>query len=158
MLPQIPRPGDFDVSPEHGFLPAELPLQCLDDPYYRPWESTVGALQALILTRRLRGVVDALPVLSTDYLDTEPEWRRAYSILAFIAHAYIWGGDTPVDVSSLLLGIVLALMLMLHDTESPSFHFRALPLNLSAPRASPRSHLCWSSVVELAPAGSLSSN
>lgn len=99
MLPQIPRPGDFDVSPEHGFLPAELPLQFLDDPYYRPWESTVAALQALILTRRLRGVVDALPVLSTDYLRSESEWRRAYSILAFIAHAYIWGGDSPVDVS-----------------------------------------------------------
>ncbi|KKY17088.1 putative indoleaminedioxygenase subfamily [Diplodia seriata] len=97
MLPQIPRPGDYDVSPEHGFLPAELPLQFLDDPYYRPWESTVSALQALILTRRLRGVVDGLPVLSTDYLQTEPEWRRAYSILAFIAHAYIWGGDAPVD-------------------------------------------------------------
>ncbi|EOD48702.1 putative indoleamine -dioxygenase subfamily protein [Neofusicoccum parvum UCRNP2] len=97
MLPQIPRPADFDVSPEHGFLPAELPLQFLDDPYYRPWESTVQALQALILTRRLRGVVDSLPVLSTDYLRSEPEWRRAYSILAFVAHAYIWGGDTPVD-------------------------------------------------------------
>lgn len=99
MLPQIPRPGDFDVSPEHGFLPAELPLQFLDDSYYRPWESTVAGLQALILTRRLRGVVDALPVLSTDYLRSEPEWRRAYSILAFIAHAYIWGGDSPADVS-----------------------------------------------------------
>ncbi|KAH7041961.1 indoleamine 2,3-dioxygenase alpha type [Macrophomina phaseolina] len=98
MLPQIPRPGDFDVSPEHGFLPAELPLQFLDDSYYRPWESTVAGLQALILTRRLRGVVDALPVLSTDYLRSEPEWRRAYSILAFIAHAYIWGGDSPADV------------------------------------------------------------
>lgn len=97
MLPQIPRPGDFDVSPEHGFLPAELPLQFLDDPYYRPWENTVAALQALILTRRLRAVVDDLPVLSTDYLQSEPEWRRAYSILAFIAHAYIWGGDSPVD-------------------------------------------------------------
>lgn len=100
MLPQIPRPSDFDVSPEHGFLPAELPLQFLDDPYYRPWETTIASLQALILTRRLRTVVDKLPVLSTDYLHSEPEWRRAYSVLAFIAHAYIWGGDAPVDVST----------------------------------------------------------
>lgn len=44
-------------------------------------------------------MVDALPILSTDLLLTEPEWRRAYSILGFIAHAYVWGGDTPSDVS-----------------------------------------------------------
>ncbi|KAF2140661.1 uncharacterized protein K452DRAFT_273378 [Aplosporella prunicola CBS 121167] len=98
MLPQIPRPSDYDVSDVNGFLPADIPLEFLTDPYYRPWESTVNNLQALILTRRLRGVVDRLPVLSTDLLSSEPEWRRAYSVLAFIAHAYIWGGESPVDV------------------------------------------------------------
>ena len=102
MLPSIPQPSDYDVSLRHGFLPSELPLERLSEKYYSRWEAIVANLQRLILTRRLRGVVDALPILSTGYLRTEPEWRRAYSILGFIAHAYIWGGDSPVDVCILL--------------------------------------------------------
>ncbi|KAF2087326.1 Indoleamine 2,3-dioxygenase [Saccharata proteae CBS 121410] len=98
MLASIPRPADYDVSPHNGFLPSEVPLDFLDDPYYRPWETTVQNLQALISTKRLRGVVERLPLLSTDFLRTEPEWRRAYSILAFMVHSYIWGGETPLDV------------------------------------------------------------
>ncbi|KAL1387785.1 Indoleamine 2,3-dioxygenase [Phyllosticta capitalensis] len=97
MLPQIPQLSDYDVSPVNGFLPTEAPLEFLPDPYYQCWETTVASLQALILTKRIRRVVDALPVLSTRYLVDEREWRRAYSILAFIAHSYIWGGNTPAD-------------------------------------------------------------
>ncbi|KAF2462146.1 indoleamine 2,3-dioxygenase subfamily [Lineolata rhizophorae] len=97
MFPPIPRLEDYDISPEHGFLPSEIPLEVLPDHYYAPWETVIRNLQGLILSRRLHGVVDKLPVLSTDYLLTEAEWRRAYSILAIISHAYIWGGDTPCD-------------------------------------------------------------
>jgi len=100
MLASIPIPEEYDVSLVNGFLPHELPLEILPDSYYNKWESIVRNLQGLILSRRLRGVVDALPVLSTDYLRTEPEWRRAYTILAFISHSYIWGGDRPAEVST----------------------------------------------------------
>ncbi len=100
MRPCIPRLEDYDISPDTGFLPSELPLEVLPDPYYSQWENIVRNLQGLILSRRLRGVVDNLPALSTDHLATEAEWRRAYSVLAFIVHAYIWGGDRPADVSS----------------------------------------------------------
>ena len=98
MLPPIPNPADYDVSPLTGFLPEDLPLEILPDPYYRPWETVVGNLQALLLSRRLRLVIDQLPVLSTEHLETEGEWRRAYSLLAFMSHAYIWGGDRPCEV------------------------------------------------------------
>lgn len=54
--------------------------------------------QALILTKRLRAVVGTLPILSTDLLQDEAEWRRAYSILAFMVHAHVWCGDTPDDI------------------------------------------------------------
>ncbi len=54
-------------------------------------------MQALILSKRLRGVVDRLPVLSTIGLEHDAEWRRAYSLLTFMAHGYIWGGDSPSD-------------------------------------------------------------
>ncbi|KAK5714169.1 hypothetical protein LTR15_011077 [Elasticomyces elasticus] len=96
MVP-IPRPEDFDVSPTNGFLSAEPPLESLSDPYYASWEHVVKNLQGLILSKRLHEVVDKLPVLSTEHLDSLPEWRRAYSILAFIAHAYIWGGTKPAE-------------------------------------------------------------
>ncbi|KAH7313790.1 Indoleamine 2,3-dioxygenase [Stachybotrys elegans] len=97
MLPQIPRLSDYGVSPTHGFLPDTLPLTRLPDPYYNRWEAIVANLQALILSRRLRGVVDRLPVLSTVGLEHDAEWRRAYSLLCFMAHGYIWGGDSPAD-------------------------------------------------------------
>ncbi len=101
MLPPVPSIEDYGISASRGFLPIEGPLQRLPDAYYDPWEAIVGNLQALLLTRRLRGIVEALPVLSTDYLHDEFEWRRAYSVLGFIAHAYIWGGDNPIDVRTM---------------------------------------------------------
>ena len=96
MIP-IPKPEDFDVSSENGFLPTQPPLEALPDSYYEPWEYVVKNLQGLILSKRLREVVDKLPVLSTDRLFGEPQWRRAYSVLAFISHAYVWGGKRPAE-------------------------------------------------------------
>lgn len=99
MIPSIPRLSDYDVSVLHGFLPTEPPLEVLPNPYFDPWETALRNLQSLMLTRRLRPFVDRLPVLDRYYLlKTEPEWRRAYLVLGFLAHAYIWGGDTPSEV------------------------------------------------------------
>jgi indoleamine 2,3-dioxygenase len=99
MLPPIPRLAEYGISPEYGFLPSELPLERLPDPYYNKWEAIVANLQGLILSKRLRGVIDRLPVLSTAGLEHDAEWRRAYMMLAFMAHGYIWGGNTPSEVS-----------------------------------------------------------
>ena len=98
MLPPVPVLSDYGISPENGFLPDRLPLQHLPDPYYNKWESIVANLQALLLSKRLRGVIDRLNVLSTAGLEDESEWRRAYMMLAFMAHGYIWGGETPSEV------------------------------------------------------------
>jgi indoleamine 2,3-dioxygenase len=97
MFPPIPVLADYGISPTHGFLPDVLPLTRLPDPYYNKWEAIVANLQGLILSRRLRGVVDRLPVLSTIGLEHDAEWRRAYMLLCFMAHGYIWGGDSPSD-------------------------------------------------------------
>ncbi|KAE8445643.1 hypothetical protein EG329_012940 [Mollisiaceae sp. DMI_Dod_QoI] len=97
MLPPIPVLSDYGISPEYGFLPAELPLERLPDPYYNKWEAIVANLQGLILSKRLRGVIDRLPVLSTAGLEHDSEWRRAYSLLSFMAHGYVWGGDSPAE-------------------------------------------------------------
>lgn len=106
MRPPIPELEEYGISPQHGFLPTELPLELLPDRYFSPWENVVRNLQGLVLSRRLRGVVDKLPILSTDKLITEPEWRRAYSILAFISHAYVWGGDGPAEVSAFRAAVI----------------------------------------------------
>jgi hypothetical protein len=98
MLPPFPVLSDYGISPEYGFLPAELPLERLPDPYYNKWEAVVANLQGLILSKRLRGVIDRLPILSTAGLEHDSEWRRAYSLLCFMAHGYIWGGDSPSEV------------------------------------------------------------
>lgn len=97
MFAPIPVLTDYGISPCHGFLPEVLPLTRLPDPYYNKWEAIIANLQALILSKRLRGVIDRLPVLDTIGLEHDSEWRRAYSLLCFMAHGYIWGDDIPAD-------------------------------------------------------------
>lgn len=97
MIPSIPVLSDYGISPTHGFLPDVLPLTRLPDPYYNKWEAVATNFQNLILSNRLRGVIDRLPVLSTIGLEHDAEWRRAYMLLTFLAHGYIWGGDKPQE-------------------------------------------------------------
>lgn len=92
----LPELSDYDVSEKTGFLPEELPVTRLPA-YYDAWENTVGVLPALLLTKRIRSVVDKFEVLDTSHLETEPQWRRAYSVLGFLSHAYIWGVDIPTN-------------------------------------------------------------
>lgn len=100
MLPPLPKLEDYDISPHNGFLPDEPPLQYLPDPYYGKWEAIVGNLQALLLSKRIRSIIQELPIVTTCRLRSEPEWRRAYHLLSFMTHAYVWGGDQPEEVSS----------------------------------------------------------
>ncbi|EED19669.1 Indoleamine 2,3-dioxygenase subfamily [Talaromyces stipitatus ATCC 10500] len=98
MLAPIPVLSDYDIDPQRGFLPPELPLTSLPDPYYAKWETVIDKVQALILSGRIRSTVQRLPVLSTAYLHTEAEWQRAYVVLTFMLHAYVWGGDVPEEI------------------------------------------------------------
>ncbi|EXJ77131.1 indoleamine 2,3-dioxygenase [Capronia epimyces CBS 606.96] len=97
MLPPIPRPTDYGVSPDRGFLPSENPLQCLPHQVYDRWERIMNNFQSLLLSKRLRTVIDRLPVLPAVHLETEAEWQRAYTVLTFMAHGYIWGGEKPSE-------------------------------------------------------------
>ncbi|EXJ83219.1 indoleamine 2,3-dioxygenase [Capronia coronata CBS 617.96] len=97
MIPPIPRPEDYGVSPDRGFLPSQNPLQCLPHQVYDRWERIMNNFQSLLLSKRLRTVIDKLPVIPAVHLETEAEWRRAYSMLTFMAHGYIWGGEKPSE-------------------------------------------------------------
>ncbi|KAJ1966170.1 hypothetical protein GGI12_000261 [Dipsacomyces acuminosporus] len=85
------RLEDYDISPVHGFLPTEQPLQRLPDPYYEPWEKIMDKFNQYLLAHQIRKLVRKLPVLDTDKLTTKAEYQRAFTILGFMAHAFVWG-------------------------------------------------------------------
>ncbi|KAI9482135.1 Indoleamine 2,3-dioxygenase [Coemansia mojavensis] len=91
------RLEDYDISPTHGFLPSEPPLKRLPDPYYAPWEEIMDRFNQYLLAHHIRRLVRKMPVLSTDRLATQAEYRRAFSILSFMAHAYVWGRNGAVS-------------------------------------------------------------
>ncbi|RKO95082.1 IDO-domain-containing protein, partial [Caulochytrium protostelioides] len=68
-------------------------------PDFAPWETLLSQLQAFLLVRQLRRHVEtALPPFPISALPpfehaTRAElaaWKRAYLLLAFIAHGYVW--------------------------------------------------------------------
>lgn len=92
----LPNPRDYDVSLKTGFLPEELPLEKLP-PYFSPWEKIASNLPALLVTKKVRRMVDEMPLLNANKLSKECEWQRAVSILGFMAHAYVWSHPEPCD-------------------------------------------------------------
>lgn len=96
-MSSLPRMEDYHVFPNSGFLPNKFPLVQLPQSYYQPWETLVANLPSLILTKRIRALVDKMPVLDTCHLSSIEEYRRAYQVLGFLAHAYIWGVNEPTN-------------------------------------------------------------
>ncbi|ORX68363.1 Indoleamine 2,3-dioxygenase [Linderina pennispora] len=82
---------DYDISPTNGFLPTHAPLTRLADAYYEPWEKIMDKFNQHILANRIRPLVRKMPVLDIDKLSTTAEYQRAFTILGFMAHAYVWG-------------------------------------------------------------------
>lgn len=93
----------FLVHPETGFLPSQYPVTRLADDYYKPWEDLASNLPAILLAKSIRKLVDKIPVLSTDRLGAVENVRRAYQVLGFLAHAYVWGTDDPVSTLPVLI-------------------------------------------------------
>ena len=85
MIPPIPRLEEYGISPERGFLPSELPLQCLSHPVYDRWERIMNNFQSLLLSKRLRTVIDKLPVIPAVHLETEAEYAVNFSRLHALA-------------------------------------------------------------------------
>ena len=123
--------ASFSVT-KNAFLPQERPSKHLKDPYYEPWELVAQHLPELIREDRIRPAIDALPVLSTERLRSEADWRRAYVILGFLTHAYVWGGDQPSEVSHARIFIVEACLLTF---------LKILPAQITVPFLTISSHL-----------------
>lgn len=110
----------FRVSPQNGFLPVMPPLRRLENPYYEPWESIVCDLPTYIKNGSIRQKIDCLPVLSTSMLEDESEWRRAYVVLAYLTHAYVWGGEKPSEVRSTYPSTRGQFLIINRDYRQPS--------------------------------------
>ncbi|OCK77490.1 Indoleamine 2,3-dioxygenase [Lepidopterella palustris CBS 459.81] len=99
----LARLEDYHVSSTSGFLPSSPPLESLLDPYYTPWESIISVLPCLIRDGSLRERVAVLPLLETEILSTEEEWRRAYVILGYLCNGYIFSRFPPTETLPLCL-------------------------------------------------------
>ena len=86
--------SDYQVDPQRGFLPARDPLDRLP-PAYAAWDRLSEQLPTLLMARRARAALDALPLLEVDRLDDAGQWQRAMVVLSAFANAYVWEDDPP---------------------------------------------------------------
>ncbi|KAJ8067705.1 hypothetical protein OCU04_003310 [Sclerotinia nivalis] len=88
--------SEYGVSTKNGFLPDINPLPRLSA--YSEWEDLVDEMPFLLKEGLFRQHADTLPILDTSNLQEEDEWRRAYHLLSFMTHSYIWGGKLPSEI------------------------------------------------------------
>ena len=89
----------YDVDMVTGFLTASDPLQRLPYARYHLWEDLADDLPKLLGARlgQAREPLKHLPVLAIDKLITHAQLRRAHLLLCLFAHAYVFGGNEPLD-------------------------------------------------------------
>ena len=89
----IPNLDTFGLSRTKGFLSNDPPLLQFSDSYYSRWDELIERLPDLISSRKLSDEIKNLPVLSICKLSTELDFQRAYVVLAFLVHGYVWGSS-----------------------------------------------------------------
>lgn len=97
----------YDVNFEYGFLPFEIPLIKLPNSYYEPWENVITNLPDLLENNQIRLKISELPLLSTSYLKSKAEHQRAFLILSFLSHAYVWGKNGSIPAQTLPVNLAL---------------------------------------------------
>ncbi|KAG5439848.1 hypothetical protein PCANB_000130 [Pneumocystis canis] len=97
MAIQIHQLEEFGLSRKMGFLPETKPLVRLTKQYYEPWENIMDRYNDYFFSGRFREVIDNLPVLSVDFLESSAEKQRCHLILCFMAHSYIWADQKPSE-------------------------------------------------------------
>lgn len=92
----------YDISETNGFLPTEPPARKFQDSYYQQWDDIAEHLPVLLSSHLLRQTIQTLPRLETNRLLNLSEWKRAYVVLGFMLHAYVWAEDPAEEVSQVL--------------------------------------------------------
>jgi indoleamine 2,3-dioxygenase len=103
--------ADYGVSPVTGFLPRQAPAP-LRAEIFSQWEATIRDLPQLIKDKKVRERVSSLPEVefNDSTLQSEDEWKRAYSVLSFVGQGYIWMGGDVVKVLPKKLAVPWALV------------------------------------------------
>lgn len=100
-MTSVPVPEEYGISADYGFVSYDASLVTLNPEHIR-WEDITSEFQQLLRRKFLRKSIDRLPVLNTSNLITKGEWRRAYVLLVFMLHGYVWEGSSPEEVSDSL--------------------------------------------------------
>ncbi|KNC77200.1 hypothetical protein SARC_10335 [Sphaeroforma arctica JP610] len=85
----VPSLRDYDINSKRGFLPEHDPLLSLQHPY-NCWDDAARQLPDYILAGCARRQLNKLPLLHATNLTTDAELQRAYSLLSFLNHTYVW--------------------------------------------------------------------
>ena len=81
---------EYKISANRGFLPSLDPVLSLPKGF-DPWEDIGARLPELLREKRLRQEVEKLPLqCPVSELKSEGEWWRAFCLLAFVSHSYVW--------------------------------------------------------------------
>lgn len=86
--------ADYGLSAERGFLPHHDPLADLGSGF-EAWEEAAQGLPKLLMTGRIRSLLERLPEFPLDRIADERAERRAMQILSYLGHAYVWGEEEP---------------------------------------------------------------
>lgn len=117
----------YTINPVTGFVPATPPLASLPEPF-APWERVVPELSALIRSRRIRSVLQNLPLLDTDVLTTSAQRERALLILSVFGNAHVWAGEEPQ--LSIVRSVAIPLCAVARALDRPPIaHYASMALN-----------------------------
>ena len=80
----------YKIAASRGFLPSPDPVVSLPK-VFDPWEHTAVRLSELLRKDSLRHEVSRLQQkFPVSELKSEGEWWRAFCLLAFVSHGYVW--------------------------------------------------------------------
>ena len=96
MLKELKSLETYEICPERGFLPSTDPLQKLPDAF-AAWEQAAGELPKLLVSDRIRSLLERLPLLDPSALSTKAQKERAMMLLSYLGHAYVWGESAPLE-------------------------------------------------------------
>lgn len=100
MTLQVPDMDTYGISPHLGFLSDNAPLTSFAKSQYAPWDELIANLPRPISSHSLRRTVDdTLPYIDPSDLASELEHQRAYVVLGFLIHAYVWGQTGDDDTA-----------------------------------------------------------
>ena len=107
MTLEVPNMDAYGISTHLGFLSDNGPLTSFTKTQYAPWDELIANLPHLTSSHSLRRTVDdTLPYIDPSELGSELEHQRAYVVLGFLIHAYVWGQTGENDAARLPRGTV----------------------------------------------------